>query len=189
MTSINLKFIFLIFSALLLMFTIGFFSGSMLSYKNCLIKYEYERLVRGDVPVNLAVLINSLEHVFEYPAAYPGYNAPTYPLEIVDHAFFTDNYFYLALRNNKERKIKILANSVNVEIRGHGKCENGPLEDIELTSKEEIVIHLKCNSMYGNFKMGENYMSHLDTTIIDLSSGEKIYGDASLWGTIEEAKS
>ncbi len=182
----SIKFILLILFFVSLSFAVGFLSGSFLSYKNCLIKYEYERRWGEDIPLNFYVLERSLKHVFEYPTTYPGSYTLLYPIEIVDHALFTDNYFYLALRNNKETKIKILANSVNVEIRGSGKCESDTLDNIEISPNERILIHLKCDSRYGGFEAGKNYMAHLNSTFINLSSGDKIEGYASLWGAIEK---
>lgn len=186
MKGISPKFILFMLFAVSLVFTVGFLSGSFLSYKNCLIKYEYERRWGEDIPINLYVLERSLKHVFEYPTTYPGSYTLLYPIEIVDHALFNDNYFYLALRNNKETKIKILANSVNLHISGKGGCGSDTLDDIEISPNERILIRLKCDSRYGGFEAGKNYMAHLNTTFINLSSGDKIDGYASLWGVIEK---
>lgn len=183
----GIKFILLILFFVSLSFAVGFLSGSILSYKNCLIKYEPYRHIWGNLPFDYLLVI-SLKHVFENPltsVTWPGggNTAPSYPLAIAEQALFTNNHFDLLVLNNKEKKFKILANSININISfADAKCARGPLEDIVLSPNELYRIRIECNVTN---EYGVIYFAQLNTTFIDLSSGEKIYGNAFLWGRTE----
>ncbi len=181
----SIKFILLILFFVSLSFAVGFLSGSFLSYKNCIIKYVDRATLPSEIQPTPAYIVDSLKHVFEYPVVGTGYYTKNYPLMIVYHEFLDDRFcMYLY---NKEKRIKILSDSINFQMffflgGSDIKCENGPLKDVGLGPEEAAFICMRCNSTY-KFKPAE-YIAFLNTTFMDLSSGEKIYGNVTIYGAI-----